>query len=74
MECIKRSLQHLSLVINHACLGLLSCETCAKHSILYLRSLLPALRNLWLLLVIIIIIIIIRKGKAQKGIFGTRID
>ena len=73
MECIKRSLQHLSLVINHACLGLLSCETCAKHSILYLRSLLPALRNLWLLLVIIIIIII-RKGRAQKGIFGTRID
>ena len=73
MECIKRSLQHLSLVINHACLGLLSCETCAKHSILYLRSLLPALHNLWLLLVIIIIIII-RKGRAQKGIFGTRID
>ena len=73
MECIKRSLQHLSLVINHACLGLLSCETCAKHSILYLRSLLPALRNLWLLLVIIIIIII-RKGRAQKGIFGTRTD
>ena len=72
MECIKRSLQHLSLVINHACLGLLSCETCAKHSILYLRSLLPALRNLWLLLAIIIIII--RKGRAQKGIFGTRID
>ena len=73
MECIKHSLQHLSLVINHACLGLLSCETCANHSILYLRSLLPAVRNLWLLLVIIIIIII-RKGRAQKGIFGTRTD
>ena len=50
-----------------------------------LRLLLPALHNLWLILVIIIIIIIIiiviiiyiiiicRRGRAQEGVFGTRI-